>query len=191
MNMPPAPSEHPATCTCCAHPLPAALRVREARDHYLAENGFNTDGYDSPRTDGSLFGLKFSVPNPPAHQRALRLHDLAHVATGFGTDHAGEAEISVWQAQRGLRAGGHYVAAIVLANVLLGFLAAPRRTLTALRAQSSGRSLFELPLHYEQLLELSVGELRQLLGLPQRGLATSARGLHALAPTFATGHHHG
>ena len=72
------------------------MRVRDARDQYLAENGFSTDGYTSPYSQGSLFGIKFKVPNPASHQQALRLHDLAHVATGFGTDHAGEAEVSVW-----------------------------------------------------------------------------------------------
>ena len=82
------------------------MLVRDALDHYLAENGFTKEGYASPTTSGSFLGLKFSVPNPPSHQRAVRLHDLHHVATGFGTDHAGEAEISVWQARRDLRVAG-------------------------------------------------------------------------------------
>lgn len=178
-------TSHPSGCTCRAHPLPASMVVRDALEHYLAENGFTRDGYTSPRSEGSLFGLKISVPNPPSHQRALRLHDLHHVATGFGTDHAGEAEISVWQASRGLSSGGHYVAAIVLANVLIGFLAAPRRTLAALRLQSSGRSLFDIQAPYEQLLALTLGELREHLGLPPAGLSTEVRGLHAHAPALA------
>src|SRR4051794_5759973 len=106
MRTPVSRIEHPSHCTCHAHPLHASMRVRDALDHYLAENGFTAASYSSARSEGSLFGLKFSLPNPPSHQRALRLHDLHHVATGFGTDHAGEAEISVWQARRGLHAGG-------------------------------------------------------------------------------------
>ncbi len=145
------------------------MRTRDALDHYLTENGFTTAGYVSPRSSGSLLGLEFSVPNPPSHQTALRLHDLHHVATGFGTDHAGEAEISVWQARLGLHAAGPYVAAIVLANVLMGLLTAPRRTLTALRLPSVGRSLFNVAVDYEQLLQLTLGELRDLLGLPSQG----------------------
>ena len=85
------PKSHPPNCTCTAHPLPVSMRVRDARDAYLAENGFTTESYDAPTTAGSFLGVKFSVPNPPPHQRAIRLHDLHHVATGFGTDHAGEA----------------------------------------------------------------------------------------------------
>jgi hypothetical protein len=158
------------------------MRVREARDLYLAENGFSAAAYDSPMSEGSVFGRRFSVPNPPAHQRAIRLHDLHHVATGFGTDHAGEAEISVWQARRGLLAGGLYVASIVLGNVLLGLITAPLRTLAAARFSNAGGSLLDLPRDYEALLALSVAELRQLLDIPAYGLNLRPRGLHAHAP---------
>lgn len=183
MLAPDTVKHHPPPCACRAHPFPASMRTRDALSHYLAENGFTTEGYSSPRSEGSLFGLKFSVPNPPSHQRALRLHDLHHVATGFGTDHAGEAEISVWQTLRGLHAAGHYVTAIVLGNVLLGLLAAPRRTIAALRLARAGGSLFDVDRKYEDLLALSLGELRALLGLPQEGIADGPRGVHAHAPT--------
>jgi hypothetical protein len=163
-------------------PLPASMRVRDALSIYLAENGFTTEGYDSPKTSGSFLGLKFSVPNPPSHQRGVRLHDLHHVATGFGTDHAGEAEISVWQARRGLLGSGMYVTSIVVANVVFGVLLAPRRTLRAIRDTTSGPSLYSLPsVDYEALLDGTVGELRALLEIPERGLATT-RGRHAHAP---------
>ena len=101
-------TSHPPSCTCLAHPLPASMRVRDARDAYLAENGFTLASYDSPTTAGSFLGMKFSVPNPPPHQRAVRLHDLHHVANGYGTDHAGEGQSSSWQARRGLRGTGMY-----------------------------------------------------------------------------------
>lgn len=173
---------HDQTCTCRLHPLPAALGVRAARDIYLAENGFTIAAYTSPRAEGSLFGRKISVPNPPAHQRAIRVHDLHHVATGYGTDHAGEAELSAWQARRGLRRAGLYVTAIVLTNVAVGMTVAPKRTLEALAAASGDGSLFNIPGDYDQLLLLTVGELRQLLAIPVAGLAVGERGLHARAP---------
>jgi hypothetical protein len=158
------------------------MRVLEARDAYLAENGFTVAAYASPTTEGSFLGFKLSVPNPPSHQRAIRLHDLHHVATGFGTDHAGEAEISAWQARRGLRAAGMYVTSIVMMNALLGAVFAPTRTLAALRVSSEGRSLFSMEVDYPALLEMSVGELREMLGIPEGGLARHRRELHAHAP---------
>jgi hypothetical protein len=173
---------HSPSCTCREHPLPAALGVREARDLYLAENGFTTASYDSLTAQGSIFGLKFSVPNPPSHQRAIRFHDLHHVATGYGTDHAGEAELSAWQARLGLRRAGLYVSAIVLANVAVGLGVAPGRMLGAFRLARGGRSLFSIDADYVRLLEVSVGELRASLGIPVAGLARGRRGLHAHAP---------
>ena len=174
-------TDHSPTCTCRAHPLPASLHVKDALAAYLSENGFTTEGYDAPTSQGSLFGVTFSVPNPPAHRRALRLHDLHHVATGFGTDHAGEAELSAWQARRGLLRAGVYVSAIVMTNVLVGLAVAPRRTLLAWRDRR-GSSLFSVPVDYETLLEKTVGELRAQLDIPGEGLANQPRGLHIGAP---------
>lgn len=181
---PPMPraATHPSSCRCSAHPLPASMRVRDARDAYLAENGFTLEAYDSPTTSGSLLGMKFSVPNPPSHRRAIRLHDLHHVATGFGTDQAGEGEISAWQARRGLRSTGAYVTAIVTMNALLGLVFAPRQTLAALRGSREGGSLFGMSIAYDELLDLTVGELRQMLAIPPHGLASRPRRLHSHAP---------
>lgn len=178
----PGAAEHPPLCTCLAHPLPASMRVREARNVYLAENGFTVESYDSPTTSGSFLGIKLAVPNPPSHQRAIRLHDLHHVATGFGTDHVGEAEISAWQARRGLRGAGMYVTTIVMVNALLGVVLAPRRTLAALRSSGAGGSLLSMTINYESLLERTVGELREMLVIPPHGIASRPRGPHAHAP---------
>lgn len=175
-------SVHPPACTCREHPLPSTFRVRDALEVYLRENGFTADAYDSPKTTGSFLGKKFAVPNPPSHRRGIRLHDLLHLATGFGTDHAGEGELSAWQARRGFRGMGAYVAAIVSANAAFGLLSAPRRTLHAFKAAGDGPSLFNTTLDYESLLERPLAELRAMLGLPQNGLANAHRGLHAHAP---------
>jgi hypothetical protein len=162
------------------------MRVRDARDAYLAENGFTTEGYASKTTKGSLFGIPITVPNPPAHQRGLRLHDLLHVVTGYGTDHAGEAELSAWQLRRGLRGAGGYVTAIVVLNIVVGLVLAPRRTVAvALATTPRGGSLFDTTRHYEALLDLSVAELRALLEVPSAGLPVPRRGLHAHAPRAA------
>lgn len=173
---------HPPSCTCLEHPLPSSMRVRDALAVYFAENGFNADAYDSETTTGSFFGKRVSVPNPPAHRRGIRLHDLLHVVTGFGTDHGGEGELSAWQARRGFRGMGAYVAAIVCTNTGVGLVVAPRRTWYAFRSAGTGHSLFALGVPYESLLDLPVGELRALLGVPERGVAWLPRELHAHAP---------
>jgi hypothetical protein len=173
-------------------PFPASMNVRDARDAYLATNGFTVEAYDAKWTDASLLGIKFRVPNTKKHRVSIMLHDLHHVATGFGTDLTGEGEISAWEARRGLGAFGAYVASIVASGVLLGLLVAPRRTARAWRNSSSNASLFPLVQHpdfvarYERLLTLTVGELRRELGVPEGGVVHGPQGLHAFAPKAVT-----
>lgn len=161
--------------------MPAEWSVRRGRDAYLAENGFTAEAYDAAWTPATLFGLPFAVPNTERHRWAIMLHDLHHVATGYGTDLAGEAEISAWELRRGLRLLGWYVSGLVTLGAVMGLVVAPRRTVAAWRA--SGRattSLFQRDVPYEALLEMSIGEVRAMLGVPPAGLARK-RGLHARA----------
>lgn len=164
-------------------PIPPEWRVQDARDAYLEENGFSVAEYDSKWTKASVLGVPFVVPNTAKHRWAIMLHDLHHVACGYGTDLAGEAEISAWEARRGLRALGPYVGSIVVAGALMGLLVAPRRTWATFRASGEGRpSLFDSARSYDELLAMDVAALRAELGLPREGLATRPRALHAHAP---------
>lgn len=174
-------------CRSRSEPFPSSWSVRDARDAYLAENGFTTAEYDKKYAEYPLFGFKLPIPNSAARRRAVRLHDLHHVVTGYGTDKVGEGEISAWELRRGLKSLGPYVGAIVLGGALLGMLIAPRRTLRAFHASGhdNGSSLFPVDISYETLLDLSVAELRQELGIPREGLADAPREVHALAPKSA------
>ena len=68
----------------------------------------------------------------------------------------------------------------------MGLLLGPRRTVRAYRASSAGPSLFDEPFgDYESLLSMSVGELRERLGVPRDGLC-GARKLHHGAPALAS-----
>ncbi len=174
---------HAVDCPCRSHPLPAAMSVREARDRYLAENGFTLAAYDEPWTQASFLGRSFSVPNTKRHRWAIMLHDLHHVATGFGTDLAGEAEVSAWEVRGGLRPLGLYVASIVLAGASMGVLGWPRRTLRAFRGARGAPALWSREVEYERVLAMTVAELRALLGVPREGLFAGPRGLHAKAPS--------
>jgi hypothetical protein len=153
---------------------------------YLAENGFTVAEYDAPRTPASIFGLRFSVPNTPKHRWAIMLHDLHHVATGYGTDLVGEGEISAWELRSGLGSLGLYVGSIVLGGALFGLMIAPRRTLSALLRGAPKRALFDRPdLSYDALMRMSVAQLRAELRIPLDGLAVIPRELHSHAPLSA------
>jgi len=163
-------------------PLPADWSVARGRDAYLAENGFTLAAYDAPWTQASFFALDFAVPNTKRHAAAIRLHDLHHVATGFGTDLAGEGEISAWEVRGGLRGAGLYVSTIVASGALMGLLLAPRRTVRAWRAAKNARPLWTLGVPYEELMSLSVEQLRTLVGTALHGAVTGHQDLHKNAP---------
>jgi len=159
--------------------MQSAQSVRTGRNAYLAENGFTLESYDAAWVSVAFPGFTFTIPNTKARQRAVRWHDLHHVATGFGTDNAGEGEISAWELRRGLRGLGPYVGG----GTALGLLIAPRRTLRAWIASGTGHeNLFARELsEYDELLQLTVAELREKLCVPPAGLARE-RGLHVAAP---------
>ena len=155
--------------------------VRDARDAYLDENGFTVAAYSEPWNEVTVFGKKTKIRNTRARAALIPMHDLHHVATGFGTDYAGEGEISGWEVAAGLPSS-LYVKAIILSGFLLGLCVAPRRTLAAFAAGREARSLFRDAPRYEDLLARSVAELRVMLGVPAGGISRGPRRLHKLAP---------
>ena len=52
-------------------PLPASMRVREARDVYLRENGFSVASYAAPSFTFRVLGIRIRYPNPPSRQRVM------------------------------------------------------------------------------------------------------------------------
>lgn len=162
--------------------IPGDWSVRAGLHSYLAENGFDTSQYDDDSVTVNFWGIRFSIPNPPARKLAIRYHDLHHVMTGYGTDPTGEAEISAWELRRGIGVFGWYVRLIILTGVFVGLVHSPRRVWQAWKA---GRSLRKLPdpsiEHYEKLLCLTVGELRAQYGVESTGVMKS-RALHRDAP---------
>jgi hypothetical protein len=71
--------------------------MQEARDLHLAANGFSLRDYEAPTFTVGIFGLSLKFPNTEGRKRAVPLHDLHHVLTGYGTDWIGEAEIGAWE----------------------------------------------------------------------------------------------
>ena len=164
---------------------PPELRVGEARDRYLAENGFTLDGYTAPTFRIRVLGLTWTLPNWPSRRRVVPFHDLHHVVTGYGTDLVGEAETSAWE----LRCGGlnsFFLWCFKLGAVTLGLLLAPSRVVRSFRRARGQRNLYGDPRPYEAILALPLDELRAGLGVPEDGLADRPSRLHSLKPLPAS-----
>ena len=159
------------------------MPVPDALDAYLAENGFTRDEYDKDAASVNFWGLRFTLPNPPSRKLAVRFHDLHHVMTGYGTDPAGEFEISAWELRRGIGVFGTYVRLIITTGCISGLFTHPLRTISAWRHATRTPRLPAPSLElYAELLTLTVGELRGRYSIDLAGV-TGARMLHADAPT--------
>jgi ubiquinone biosynthesis protein Coq4 len=103
------------------------------------------------------------VPNPGF----LPWHDLHHVATGYGTGLIGEAEISAYELRAGC--GSLMIFVLCVGAILIAMFVAPRRVFHAWQQAKGSRSLYHTKVPYEDLLEMSLNELRDHLGLPRGG----------------------
>jgi hypothetical protein len=142
------------------------LLVQKARDLHLAANGFHLRDYEAETFTIRIFRLSLKFPNTEAHKRAVPLHDLHHVATGYRTDWVGEAEIGAWE----LRGGCDSFITYFLngSGVVIGLFLAPHRVWRAFQEAKGQRTLYNYPVPYEMLLQMTVGELRKRLGIPRQ-----------------------
>ncbi|MDI1443630.1 hypothetical protein [Polyangium sp. 6x1] len=156
-------------------PLPPTLTVRAARDAYLAENGFTTAEYTAETFSLMFFGGRFkvSLPNPPPRRWAVALHDLHHVATGYGADFIGEGEIGLWELMGGCETWIVYL--LNASAAMLGFVLSPSRMLQAYEGAKPARALYRQGVKLDDLLDMPLGDLRERLGIPREGLAKGER----------------
>ncbi len=115
----------------------AALTVRDARARYFVANGFDERGYADHWVRLQAGPIPLFIPNTRSRVRAVRVHDVHHVVTGYATTFGGEAEIGAWEIASGCADHG---AAWVL-NLLalpIGLVRVPRATFRAFPRSSPG-----------------------------------------------------
>ena len=113
----------------------APLRPQDERtsvDDWLDDDWFRVMIRGRLRPIVPLFGAK----------RALALHDLHHVLTGYGTDLQGELGLAAWELASGGCAGSLAFWVDRVFAVLLGCVLFPRQVLRALRTGRGCRNLF-------------------------------------------------
>jgi len=145
-----------------------SLTLRQARTAFFAENlaVFGPEGgYDNKWIRVELGPIPIYYPNILGRDRAVRLHDLHHILTGYQTDIIGEAEIGAWEVSSGC--GDFWHAWFLnMGAFAMGMLIAPRRMF---RAFVRGRRSTNLYHQYERLdeslLDENVGGMRERLRL--------------------------
>lgn len=174
------------------------MKMAAARELYFERSGLDP-GYERRWVRLQAGRFVFGFPNLPSRRRAVRLHDLHHVLTGYETSWTGEAEISGFEIGSGC---GDYAFAwaINLQGLVLGQLIAPRRTFRAFVRGRHATNLYHLvPAFDPALLERTVGELRAAIRVagPEGEPRAADRGafvlwslaglVFALAPVAALG----
>lgn len=138
------------------------LSLKEARDQFFKVTGFTAASYLEPFNKIKVGPLPLVIPNPSMRQRALPLHDLHHILTGYPTSVRGESQICAWEIGSG--GLGRYPIGwpYVLSGIAMGILFWPRETLRAYRRGQQSKNLFEREFS-DRLLSRTVGDLRKEL----------------------------
>ena len=140
------------------------LSMRDARARFFADAGLPPDGgVDEKWVKLKMGPIPFAIPNTKSRRRAVKLHDLHHILTGYRTDWAGECQISAWEVASSCR---DFFAAWVLnlQGMALGYVIAPRRTFRAFVRGRHTRNLYTGE-YSDALLDRTVGDLRRDLAL--------------------------
>jgi hypothetical protein len=149
-----------------------SVSVRLARSRFFAANGFPADGgYETEFADAEFGPFAYRVPNLHARARALRIHDLHHLVTGYRTSWRGEAEISAWELGSGV--GRHWYAwVIALFGFFTGLIAQPNLMLSAFARGRRSANLYDRD-GIEDLLDRPLVELERALHVPASAKATA------------------
>jgi hypothetical protein len=164
---------------------PDEVTVRAARARYFADNGFGDGGYERRWVKLQFGPLPFWMLNTKSRVRAVRLHDVHHVLTGYDTDVAGEGEIGAFELAAGC---GSHVAAWYL-NLNAVAIALPlglRRPARAFARGLRSRCLYDREWD-EALLDESVGWLRRRLPVAPRDVEPTRHEALAFAGVAAAG----
>lgn len=157
------------------------LTLGNARTRYYEINGFGADGGDSLAwVPIKVLGLTLYIPNTEGRRRAVRIHDLHHLVTGYQTDLRGESEIAAWELASGC---WQWPAALVLnlAGLGIGAVIAPRRILRAWARGRRTRNLYGERRGIDHLLPRTVEAMRATLGLDRPHPAVRVRDALAVA----------
>ena len=142
---------------------PGSLTLREARQEYFDRSGFNEQSYTSKWARFQLGPIPLLIPNFSTRRRAVRLHDLHHVLTGYETTWLGEAEVSAWEAGSG---GAPYLTVWMLMTfaMVIGVFIDKDAVCRAYRRGCGSRNLFFKDFD-DRMLDISLREMRRTLGI--------------------------
>lgn len=140
------------------------LLVRDALNSYYREHKLPLDGgASSPWFRVHLGPLSIPLPNPPARRRAVILHDINHLITGYNTTFS-DGELSIACFEVGAGCGPFAIAWYLdLSMFAIGLLLQPRASFAAFLRGRQSTSLYTAQRDAETLSAMSIADVRALL----------------------------
>lgn len=140
------------------------LPVKTALAQLFERFGFPANAYTAKWFVLRVGKFPVYVPNIPARVKVARFHDVHHVLTGYPANWRGEAEIGAWEIATGCRTS--FVAWFLNGGgVLIGLFICPGAVMQAFRRGWRTRTNLYHNFEYEPLLEMTVKEAREQIGL--------------------------
>ena len=142
------------------------LPVKTALAQLFERFGFPADAYTAKWFAIRIGKITIYLPNLPARVKVARFHDIHHVLTGYPANWRGEAEIGAWEIATGCRSS--FIAWFLNGGAMVvGLFLWPRAVARAFRRGWRSRTNLYHDFEYEPLLEMTVGELRERIGLAE------------------------
>jgi hypothetical protein len=135
---------------------------REILSKFYSDNNLDPDGGQGSSSVKIELTPKFHFyfPNFDARRKAVILHDIHHLLTGYTTTLAGESEISAWEIASGCKS--YWAAFLIDTSGLM--MDIPFNFMGVLKAFSRGRktkNLYHNRFSEEQALDMKISELRK------------------------------
>lgn len=135
--------------------------VQQALQAYFTHNGFGPNGgYDQKWVYLKFGALSVPLYNSRARKRAVPLHDLHHIVTGYPTTPQGEAQIAGWEIAAGVY-DKWFAFVINVPALLYGLVLWPALMMVAWRAGRNSRSLYRYDFD-SWMLDMTVDDLKRL-----------------------------
>ena len=153
-----------------------SMNIGEALTQLYKDHDLPLDGGEHE----SVFHVKIGpvsipLPNPPARQRAVFIHDVNHLLTGYNAVFSdGEMKIAAYEVGTGC--GRVWIAWLI--NLWLMAFAAFVHPTAVFRAYVRGRqadSLYRMSRERAALRAMTVAEVRRMIRLDEQAFAPSAR----------------
>ncbi|MDP3278126.1 MAG: hypothetical protein Q8Q09_23270 [Deltaproteobacteria bacterium] len=160
------------------------ISMREARAQYFLANAFGEDGgYTAAWVDFKLGPIPMPIPNLPSRVRAVKVHDLHHIVTGYQTDTLGEFEISAWELGAGCK--DFYAAWYLNLSGMTAGIVIPSRVFRAFVRGRRSTSLYGQSI--DALLEQTVRDTRAQTRVPETAPAASVSDYALFVATLCLG----